>query len=65
MSFWRVAQLFLVFTITLCLSAPVYWYDMGKQNLYTFDDPGLYKFASVGDSDSLPVRYNIPFYIFL
>lgn len=56
-SLWRLAQIFLVFAITACLSAPVYWYDMEKQLLYSFEDPGLYKFGSdVADGQNQAVK---------
>ncbi|TMS38736.1 hypothetical protein L596_005391 [Steinernema carpocapsae] len=47
---------FLAVLVGLGATSPIYWYDMEKQLLYSFEDPDFFRFNTyVSDSKNQPI----------
>ena len=52
-----VSLMCLMMASSISAASPVYWLDLEKQLLYSFDDPEMIRYAShIEDSHNQPVR---------
>lgn len=56
-----VSLLCIMLTSSIIVASPVYWLDLEKQFLYSFDDPEMIRYAShIEDSHKQPVSFFFP-----